>query len=84
MKKSILSKDVAHAMFGDAGEHKPDSREEKTTDGERPATEKKKVTYYIWPEMIRELKILAAKTDRDLSDLVSEAIEDILTKHNEK
>jgi hypothetical protein len=42
----------------------------------------KKVTYYInKPELIKKLKQVGLDTDRDLSDLASEAIEDLVTKY---
>ncbi len=45
----------------------------------------KKVTYYIKnPELIKKLKQIGLDTERDLSDLVTEAIEDLVKKHNSK
>jgi hypothetical protein len=45
----------------------------------------KKVTYYInKPELIKQLKQVGLDTDRDLSDLASEAIEDLVTKYTSK
>ncbi len=45
----------------------------------------KKVTYYInKPDLIKQLKQVGLDTDRDLSDLASEAIEDLVTKYASK
>ncbi len=45
----------------------------------------KKVTYYIKdPELIKKLKQVGLDNDRDLSDLASEAIEDLVTKYTSK
>ncbi len=42
----------------------------------------KKVTYYIKrPELIKQLKLVGVNTERDLSDLVGEAIEDLVIKY---
>jgi hypothetical protein len=60
------------------------SKTTKRTNG-KPADQQvkpKKVTYYInKPELIKQLKQVGLNTDRDLSDLVSEAIEDLVTKY---
>lgn len=45
----------------------------------------KKVTYYIKkPELIKQLKQVGLNTDKDLSDLATEAIEDLVTKYASK
>ncbi len=45
----------------------------------------KKVTYYIKkPELIKQLKQIGLDNERDLSDLVSEAIEDLVIKYTSK
>jgi len=45
----------------------------------------KKVTYYIKKlGLIKNLKQLGLDTDRDLSDLASEAIEDLINKYASK
>lgn len=44
----------------------------------------KKATYYIKPELIKELKYLAIDKDADLSTLVNEAITDLIKKHRGK
>lgn len=42
----------------------------------------KKATYYIKkPALIKELKLLSVEKERDLSDLVTEAIEDLIKKY---
>ena len=42
----------------------------------------KKATYYIKkPNLIKELKLLSVEKERDLSDLVTEAIEDLIKKY---
>ncbi len=42
----------------------------------------KKVTYYIKrPELIKQLKHIGLDNERDLSDLVTEAIEDLVIKY---
>jgi hypothetical protein len=44
----------------------------------------KKATYYVSPEIIKALKHLGADEERDLSDLVSEAITDLVKKYRER
>ena len=39
-----------------------------------------KATYYVDPSLVKRLKILGVETDRDLSELVNEAIGDLLKK----
>lgn len=42
----------------------------------------KKATYYIKkPNLIKELKLLSVERERDLSDLVTEAIGDLIKKY---
>ena len=41
---------------------------------------KVKATYYIEPQLIKQLKLLAVERNTDLSALVSEAIEDLVGK----
>ena len=56
----------------------------------QPITEKEtsqatatiKATYYIQKELTKRLKYVAADTDRDLSNLVNEAINDLVNKYN--
>lgn len=43
-----------------------------------------KASYYLEPELVRRLKVLAAETGRELSDLADEAIRDLLAKHKAK
>jgi len=44
----------------------------------------KKVTYYIKnADLIKQLKILGVKKERDLSSLATEAIEDLLKKYKQ-
>lgn len=42
----------------------------------------KRATFYIKPSLLRELKILAVDTpDKNISELVNEAIEDLIKKY---
>ena len=43
----------------------------------------KKATYYIRPELIKKLKLLSVETERDLSNLMNEAIELLLKKYKQ-
>ena len=43
-----------------------------------------KATYYIDPALVKRLKILGVEEDRDLSDLVNEAIGDLVGKREAK
>ena len=43
-----------------------------------------KATYYVDPALVKRLKILGVEEDRDLSDLVNEAISDLLGKHEKR
>ncbi len=56
----------------------PASHQASKTAAEKPI----KATYYIKkPELIKRLKQLGLDQDRDLSNLVTEAIEDLLKKY---
>ncbi|HMY95703.1 MAG TPA: hypothetical protein PLS80_10370 [Cyclobacteriaceae bacterium] len=43
-----------------------------------PTSERKKATYYVRKDLIKGLKMLGAETEKDLSQLVEEAIEKLL------
>ena len=43
-----------------------------------------KATYYVDPALVKRLKIMGVETDRDLSDLVNEAISDLLGKREKR
>ena len=45
---------------------------------------RKIITTSIESELIRRLKYLSADTERKLNDLLEEAIQDLLKKHEEK
>jgi len=40
-----------------------------------------KVNYYLAPELVKRIKVLSAKQERELSDLADEAMRDLLKKH---
>ncbi|MBA7556836.1 hypothetical protein ES705_49559 [subsurface metagenome] len=44
-------------------------------------TVNKKATYYIRDSLVKRLKYLAVEREKDLSSLVSEAIEDLIKKY---
>lgn len=46
-------------------------------------TKYKKATYYIRLELIKKLKLLGIETERDLSNLMNEAIELLLKKYKQ-
>jgi Ribbon-helix-helix domain len=50
-------------------------------EGKKQLSGKVKTTYYVSKELIQRLKDLAAETDRDLSNLVNEAIKELLIKY---
>ncbi len=60
---------------------KPERQKNIKTGSQEAGKPPKKATYYIRPELIKGLKYLGADTERDLSDLVNEAIEDFPNKH---
>ena len=43
-----------------------------------------KATYYVDPALVKRLKMLCVEKDGDLSDLVNEAISDLLKKRETK
>ena len=43
-----------------------------------------KATYCVDPALVKRLKIMGVETDRDLSDLVNEAICDLVGKHEKR
>ena len=45
---------------------------------------RKNITSSIEVELIKKLKYLAADTERPLNDLLEEAIQDLLKKHDKK
>ncbi len=66
---------------GKADQHT--SKTAKRTDSKQ--VKPKKVTYYIKnPDIIKKLKQIGLDTERNLSDLTSEAIEDLVKKYNSK
>ncbi len=70
---------------GKADQHTSTTGRQKNSMPVSPQEKPKKVTYYIKrPELIRQLKQVGLDTDRDLSDLASEAIEDLVTKYASK
>ncbi len=48
-----------------------------------PSVDKMKATYYLSPVLIKKLKHISVDLDRDLSDLVSEAITGLVVKYTE-
>jgi len=44
----------------------------------------KRHTYYVRPEQAKRLKIIAATDERDVSDLVREAMDDWLKQYDNK
>ena len=44
--------------------------------------DKKQVSFRIEPDIIKKLKFLALEQDRNLTDLLLEAIYDLLEKHS--
>jgi hypothetical protein len=46
-----------------------------------PAPETKKATYYMERTIVRALNIYAAETERSASDVVSEAVRNLLRRH---
>jgi hypothetical protein len=60
------------------------SQHDSKTEIQQNSINPRKATYYIRPELIKGLKYLGADTERDLSDLVNEAIEGLLSKHKQK
>ncbi len=61
---------------------KPASKAVSHQDG-KPVSHTKKATYYIRKDLIKRLKFLGAERERDLSDLVNEAIEELLKQYNQ-
>ncbi len=61
--------------------------QEKTSNNtmtEKKKPKPKKATYYVKdPELITDLKVLAVKQNKFVSDLLSEAIRDVLNKYEE-
>lgn len=51
--------------------------------GETVNKKSKKVTYYVKPGLIKKLKLLGVEKERDLSSLVSEAIEGLIKKYRQ-
>ena len=70
-----------NSLLGDAG--RKAKRDSKTVKQQDSKTVKKKVTYYIAPELIKKLKFLGVEKNRDLSDLIGEAINDLLKKYKQ-
>lgn len=50
--------------------------------GTDQATAKIKATYYMSPELVKKLKLVGVEKNRDLSDLVAEAVEDLVKKYS--
>ncbi len=58
---------------------KPDIQ--KTIKPDIQAGQKRKVTYMMPSPLVKQLKMLGAETERELSDLVSEAVEALVKKY---
>lgn len=65
-----------------AGETKQDETQQDIKTVKQEASGTVKATYYVSKELTRQLKHLVADTDRDLSNLVNEAIQDLLIKYS--
>jgi hypothetical protein len=67
---------------GGAREAKQKAGKPETQKAIKPSIQpgRRKVTYVIASDLVRRLKVLGAETDRELSDLVSEAIEDLIKR----
>jgi len=77
-------KDTRKEAEGERGKkkpRKPKSQKNSKTENQEAGKSPKKATYYVRPDLIKGLKYLGADTERDLSSLVNEAIEDFLDKH---
>ena len=71
-------------MLGEDSHKKDDTSKTAKQHTSKPANQEKikKVTYYIKkPELIKRLKLLGVEKEKDLSSLVTEAIEDLLKKY---
>ncbi len=70
---------------GKADQHTSKTAKQKSIKPDGQQMKPKKVTYYIKdPDIIKRLKQIGLDTERDLSDLASEAIEDLVKKYNSK
>ncbi len=70
---------------GKADQHASKTAKQKNSKPTEQQIKPKKVTYYIKnPDIIKRLKQIGLDTERDLSDLASEAIEDLVKKYNSK
>ncbi|MCP4977356.1 MAG: hypothetical protein GY931_14470 [Maribacter sp.] len=70
---------------GKADQHTSKTAKLKSSKPTEKQVKPKKVTYYIKnPDIIKRLKQIGLDTERDLSDLASEAIEDLVKKYNSK
>lgn len=59
----------------------PERRHDGMTENEDiPQVAKRKVTYYLEPDIVKRLKIAAAKNDTELSTMVSNALSEYLPK----
>jgi len=63
---------------------KPAKQQARKTVSQADSNPLRKAIYYIRPDLIKELKHLGVDTERDLSELVNEAIEDLISKHRGK
>jgi predicted HicB family RNase H-like nuclease len=52
-----------------------------TADQDIPQVVKRKVTYYLEPEIVKRLKIAAARNETELSTMVSKALSEYLPKY---
>jgi hypothetical protein len=80
-KKEVTSKPVKQLTSIPVKQKNGKTEKRKTS---KPAKQVKikKVTYYIKnADLIKKLKILGVKKERDLSSLVTEAIDDLLKKY---
>lgn len=81
MKDLILGEELNKSTSKTAKQHTGITSRQKTI---KPVLQHtiKKATYYIKkPALIKELKLLSVEKERDLSGLVTEAIEDLIKKY---
>lgn len=78
-----MAKKKGKARLGtDPLEWVKDTRGEKAS---KPVSQQtsKKATFYFDPELIKKLKYLALETERDQSNLMNEALRDLLVKYDQ-
>jgi len=82
-KKKPLPDDLGAELFGDQPEKDNIFR---TTKKQKFTSKQvyKRATFHLYPDQIKQIKVIAFHKDKDISEVVREALNDYISKHVNK